>query len=70
MTAQRRSEDLQTTAVAVTAVSAEDLFERGVTTIKELSSATPGLHIGATAGGNPATPHLAIRGQYNRSKTT
>lgn len=57
VTAEKRSEDLQKVAVAVTAYSEEDLLKRGITGFKELGAAVPSLRFGAgvTGGENVIT---------------
>lgn len=50
VTAQRRSEDLQSAAVAISAVSGEELLDRGVTQVEDLGALTPGLQVNTSAG--------------------
>jgi iron complex outermembrane recepter protein len=56
VTATKRVEDIQKVPVSVTAISAEDLQERGITDILSLDKAVPGLKI--ANGGNDPTPIL------------
>jgi iron complex outermembrane receptor protein len=56
VTAQRRSENLQDVPVSVTALSAAELKNSGVTDTNSLSLAVPGLSY--TLGGNGATPFI------------
>lgn len=65
VTAQRRAESMQSVPLAVSAISGEDLGERGLRDIEELSRAVPGLTIGQTSGA--VTPFL--RGVGNNSVT-
>lgn len=50
VTAQRRSEDLQRAAVSITAVTGDDVRERGVTQVEQLSALSPGLQVNTSAG--------------------
>ncbi len=50
VTAQRRTEDVQKAALAITAVSGKDLASRGVSQTEELSTLTAGLQINPSAG--------------------
>ncbi|WP_160484989.1 TonB-dependent receptor [Aurantiacibacter rhizosphaerae] len=50
VTAQRRSEDLQSAALAITAVSGEDLMDRGVTQVEDLGILSPGFQVNTSAG--------------------
>ncbi|API60828.1 hypothetical protein BSL82_17345 [Tardibacter chloracetimidivorans] len=50
VTAQKRSENLQTVPIAITAVSGESLASRGVSNTMQLGAASPGLNINETAG--------------------
>ena len=50
VTAQRRTEDLQRAAVAVTALSGADIAERGVTQLADLTQLVPAVEIDAGAG--------------------
>jgi iron complex outermembrane recepter protein len=66
VTAQKRSENLQETPVAVTALSADTLRERNVQTTQDLMQVTPGLQIAtqtAGDGGGSATYFLRGMGQ-------
>jgi iron complex outermembrane receptor protein len=61
VTAQRRSENLERTPVAVAVVSADTLMKRAVTTESDLQSVSPGLTIRASMNSNQL--NYAIRGQ-------
>jgi iron complex outermembrane recepter protein len=56
VTAQRRAEDLQSIPLTVTAATAEQLLNEGVTDTASLSLAVPGLSY--TLGGNGSTPFI------------
>ena len=62
VTAQRRAESLQRAAVAIAAVSGDDLSERGVTTPAELTALVPAL-TAVSAGGAAST--FFVRGVGN-----
>jgi len=62
VTARRRTEDAQTVPVSVTAFSGEQLQERGVTRVSDLTQIAPGLGSLATPFGNGALT-LTMRGQ-------
>ena len=53
VTAQRRSEDIQKAAVAVSSVSASTLIDAGVTDTQELSYVVPSLQVKSAAGPYP-----------------
>lgn len=59
ITAQKRSESLQKTPLAVSAFSGEELREDGVSSIEDIGSRTPGLVFSAFSVGQP---EIAIRG--------
>ncbi|MFS0736615.1 TonB-dependent receptor [Sphingomonas sp. 1P06PA] len=61
VTAQRRSESLQRTPVAVSVVTAETLTERAITTEADLQTVSPGLTVRASQSSNQL--NYAIRGQ-------
>lgn len=61
VTAQRRSESLQRTPVAVAVLSAETLVKRAVTTESDLQIVSPGLTVRASLNSNQI--NYAIRGQ-------
>jgi iron complex outermembrane recepter protein len=50
ITAQRRSEDLQRAALAVTAVTGEALEQRGITNAYDLTNVTAGMQVTTSAG--------------------
>lgn len=52
VTAERRTTNLQETAIAATVLSGADLAERGVTTIEQLQFATPSLTVQNSGAGN------------------
>lgn len=61
VTARRRDETLSTVPAAITALSADDLVQRGVRTDADLQAVAPGLTIRQTQGNNSLT--YSIRGQ-------
>ncbi|RYG33760.1 MAG: TonB-dependent receptor, partial [Burkholderiales bacterium] len=61
VTAQRRSENLQRTPVAISALSADALKQRSIVTESDLQLAVPGLTARQTLDSNDI--HYAIRGQ-------
>lgn len=66
VTAQKRTENLQNTPVAVTALSADALTQRNVLTTQDLMQVTPGLQVStqtAGDGGGSATFFLRGMGQ-------
>ena len=66
VTAQKRSENLQETPVAVTALSADVLTQRNIVTTQDLMQVTPGLQVStqtAGDGGGSATFFLRGMGQ-------
>src|SRR5882757_8301362 len=52
VTAQKRTEDLQVTPVAVTALSADVLAKQNILTTYDLMQVTPGLEVSTQAGSN------------------
>jgi iron complex outermembrane receptor protein len=58
VTAQKRSESVQDIALAVTAMSAEMLDERGITDIASMASSVPGMHFGQSG----SNTRITIRG--------
>jgi iron complex outermembrane receptor protein len=54
VTAQKRSENLQQTPVAVTALSSDTLQQRSVMTTEDLMQVTPGLQVATQAAGDGA----------------
>ena len=50
VTAQRRTEDVQKAALAITAVSGKELENRGISQTEELSTLTAGLQVNTSAG--------------------
>ncbi|GGN42882.1 MAG: hypothetical protein CMH85_04115 [Novosphingobium sp.] len=61
VTARRRDETLSTVPAAITALSSDDLVQRGVRTDSDLQTVAPGLTIRQTQGNNSLT--YSIRGQ-------
>lgn len=61
VTAQRRSETLERTPVAISVVSADTLVERAITTETDLQSAVPGLTV--KTGQNENQLNFSLRGQ-------
>lgn len=61
VTARRRDETLSTVPAAITALSSEDLVQRGVRSDSDLQTVAPGLTIRQTQGNNSLT--YSIRGQ-------
>lgn len=59
ITAQKRSESLQETPLAVSAFTGEELREDGVSSVEDIGSRTPGLVFAAFSVGQP---EIAIRG--------
>ncbi len=51
VTARKRSENIQTVPIAITAYSSKDLEERNITNLNDLGSNTPGLAITSISGG-------------------
>jgi iron complex outermembrane recepter protein len=52
VTARKRSEDIQTVPLTITAYTAEDLQERNISNMADLGNSTPGLAITSITGGN------------------
>jgi iron complex outermembrane receptor protein len=63
VTARRSNEQLQSTPVAVTALSEAALLINQVTTVNDLQRTTPSLSIGLGGSGPSTVIHLSIRGQ-------
>jgi iron complex outermembrane receptor protein len=61
VTAQKRSESLQDTPLAISAINAEMIEQRGITSVAALGSAAPNLIITETPSAT-ANPSIAIRG--------
>ncbi|MCZ8171606.1 MAG: TonB-dependent receptor plug domain-containing protein, partial [Brevundimonas sp.] len=51
VTARKRDEDIQTVPIAITAYTAEQLAERGISNFNDLGNSTPGIAITSIAGG-------------------
>lgn len=58
--ARKRSEDIQTVPIAITALTAKDLTDRNITSLTDLSNVTPGIAITSVSGGN--IQNIYIRG--------
>src|SRR5947209_6522255 len=52
VTAERRTENLQTTAIAATVISGDDLINKGVLTVDSLQFALPGVTVNNFGQGN------------------
>src|ERR1700674_4357390 len=61
VTAERRSEKAQDVPVAITALSASDMEQRGVRQASDIAAAVPNLTV-ASAYGDEAQPSFALRG--------
>lgn len=59
ITAEKRGSTVQKTAISITAVSGEDLQERGISSAKELARETPGV---AVKSSGPGQTEFTIRG--------
>jgi iron complex outermembrane recepter protein len=64
VTARRREENLQETPIAVTAVTADAIAERGISNLSEIAASTPSLRFdsGAAISGSSNTATVFIRG--------
>jgi iron complex outermembrane recepter protein len=64
VTAQKRSEDVQQVPIAITAISAETLKEKGITSIDQLSNFAPNVNLdaGAPFSGSDTVLSAYIRG--------
>jgi iron complex outermembrane recepter protein len=67
VTARKTSETLQTTPVAVTALSEEALTVHQILEIKSLQGAVPNLSIGGSGTGPTSLVYMAIRGEGQNS---
>lgn len=61
VTARRREELLSETPVSITALSGDDLSQKSITSLEELTQSTPGLIFGQSGGSS--NPQVVIRGQ-------
>ncbi|MEQ1508890.1 MAG: TonB-dependent receptor [Sphingopyxis sp.] len=61
VTAQKRSESIQDVPIAVTAISGDQLVDRGIRNSVDIASATPNLQINETAGAG-TQPAIFLRG--------
>jgi iron complex outermembrane recepter protein len=62
VTASRFQTDLQKTPIAVTALSAQTLRDRSITTLLDVQNYVPDLSVGSRSGTGPASGAVAIRG--------
>ncbi|MFD2783565.1 TonB-dependent receptor plug domain-containing protein [Novosphingobium pokkalii] len=60
VTARKRVESAQSVPVAVTAISAQTLVQRDITSIEKIAAATPSLTVGHASNGSAA--QVALRG--------
>ncbi|MFZ2994833.1 TonB-dependent receptor [Sphingobium sp.] len=67
VTARRRAESVQTVPIAITALTAEDLAERNINSLSDLSNSTPGVAITNISGGT--LTNIYIRGQAPANTT-
>lgn len=67
VTAQRRAQSLQKAAVAIDAVSGEDLIERGITNAIDLTKTVPALTV---TNGGASNTSLYLRGVGNRTTSS
>jgi iron complex outermembrane receptor protein len=67
VTARRSNEKLQTTPVAVTALSNTLLVQKQIVSVTDLARGTPSLSIGTGGTGPASIVYLAIRGQAQNS---
>lgn len=67
VTATRRAENLQRTPVSVTALTAVALEQGGIRDTMALQQQTPSLQITPSGGGNPNSPLVALRGQFQNA---
>ena len=65
VTAQRRAETSQRTALAITALSANQLQEQGVRTVTDLTTVVPGIQVGSTGG----SVEISVRGIGSTNNT-
>ncbi|WP_165831122.1 TonB-dependent receptor [Sphingomonas pokkalii] len=67
VTARLREENIQTVPIAITALSAEDLNERNIASLNDLTNSTPGVAITTISGGT--LTNIYIRGQAPANTT-
>ena len=67
VTARKAAEPLQTTPVAVTALSHADLIQQQIIEIADLQKATPDLAVGGAGTGPSSLVYLSIRGEGQNS---
>ncbi len=51
VTARKRSEDIQTVPISITAYTAQDLVDRNIANLNDLTNVTPGIAITSISGG-------------------
>jgi iron complex outermembrane receptor protein len=70
VTAQRRSENLQRTPLAITALSASALTQRNIQTTQDLMQTTPSLQVSTLTGGaGPGSATFFLRGMGQQRST-
>ncbi|PKP91174.1 MAG: hypothetical protein CVT77_12985 [Alphaproteobacteria bacterium HGW-Alphaproteobacteria-16] len=67
VTARRREESVQTVPIAITALTADDLAERNISSLNDLTNSTPGVAITTISGGT--LTNIYIRGQAPANTT-
>jgi iron complex outermembrane recepter protein len=70
VTADRRTTNLQTTAIAATVLSQEDLQRQGVTTVDQLQFVSPSLTVNNFGQGNNIDIRGIGKGEHNSQTTT
>jgi iron complex outermembrane recepter protein len=63
VTARKTKEELQTTPVAVTAISAASLTQKQLVQVQDLAQTVPGMATGTTGPGPSSEVYLSIRGE-------
>ena len=70
VTAERRTENLQTTAIAATVITGEDLAAKGVLTVDQLQFALPGVTVNNFGQGNDFNIRGIGKAEHNSQTTT
>jgi iron complex outermembrane receptor protein len=70
VTAERRTENLQTTAIAATVISGDDLINKGVLTVDSLQFALPGVTVNNFGQGNDFNIRGIGKAEHNSQTTT
>ncbi|HEX2814749.1 MAG TPA: TonB-dependent receptor, partial [Phenylobacterium sp.] len=70
VTAERRTENLQTTAIAATVISGDDLANKGVLTIDQIQFALPGVTVNNFGQGNDFNIRGIGKAEHNSQTTT